>query len=183
MIQSIQKNSNTCFWQLVVPWRDKVIRRNMRKQGCLRCLAIKFSIVVYYFVMKQEWTLLVIKFLLFWAQEYIKNIRAAYTKDFTSKDVSKRQIAVATYLIDKLALRAGNEKVLVTWNLFFIKKGKVESIMRADVTEWPYIFVCGHTNTHTHIFSHMGYGTWHVCNSIWQGDQNFKIENYVVDLY
>ncbi|MFQ6635324.1 hypothetical protein Gotur_011891 [Gossypium turneri] len=43
-------------------------------------------------------------------KEYIKNIRAAYTKDFTSKDVTKRQIAVATYLIDKLALRAGNEK-------------------------------------------------------------------------
>ncbi|XP_048327556.1 DNA topoisomerase 1 alpha-like isoform X1 [Ziziphus jujuba] len=43
-------------------------------------------------------------------KEYIKNIRTAYTKDFTSKDVSKRQIAVATYLIDKLALRAGNEK-------------------------------------------------------------------------
>ncbi|OMO83625.1 DNA topoisomerase I [Corchorus capsularis] len=41
---------------------------------------------------------------------YIKNIRAAYTKDFTTKDVMKRQIAVATYLIDKLALRAGNEK-------------------------------------------------------------------------
>ncbi|XP_040935911.1 DNA topoisomerase 1 beta isoform X3 [Gossypium hirsutum] len=43
-------------------------------------------------------------------KEYIWNIRAAYTKDFTSKDVTKRQIAVATYLIDKLALRAGNEK-------------------------------------------------------------------------
>ncbi|KAG9445299.1 hypothetical protein H6P81_016639 [Aristolochia fimbriata] len=43
-------------------------------------------------------------------KNYIKNIRATYTKDFTSKDVSKRQIAVATYLIDKLALRAGNEK-------------------------------------------------------------------------
>ncbi|KAK8633504.1 hypothetical protein V6N13_014349 [Hibiscus sabdariffa] len=43
-------------------------------------------------------------------KEYIKNIRAAYTKDFTSKDVTKRQISVATYLIDKLALRAGNEK-------------------------------------------------------------------------
>ncbi|KAI4388208.1 hypothetical protein MLD38_000560 [Melastoma candidum] len=43
-------------------------------------------------------------------KDYIHNIRAAYTKDFTSKDVTKRQIAVATYLIDKLALRAGNEK-------------------------------------------------------------------------
>lgn len=43
-------------------------------------------------------------------KDYIKNIRAAYTKNFTSKDVTKRQIAVATYLIDKLALRAGNEK-------------------------------------------------------------------------
>lgn len=44
-------------------------------------------------------------------QEYIKDIRVNYTRDFTSKDVTKRQIAVATYLIDKLALRAGNEKV------------------------------------------------------------------------
>ncbi|KAL6549677.1 hypothetical protein OROHE_008408 [Orobanche hederae] len=43
-------------------------------------------------------------------KEYIQGIRAAYTTDFTSKDPTKRQIAVATYLIDKLALRAGNEK-------------------------------------------------------------------------
>ncbi|GKV38720.1 hypothetical protein SLEP1_g46602 [Rubroshorea leprosula] len=43
-------------------------------------------------------------------KDYIVNIRAAYTKDFTNKDTTKRQIAVATYLIDKLALRAGNEK-------------------------------------------------------------------------
>ncbi|GLT66609.1 hypothetical protein SLA2020_389660 [Shorea laevis] len=43
-------------------------------------------------------------------KDYIENIRAAYTKNFTSQDVTKRQIAVATYLIDKLALRAGNEK-------------------------------------------------------------------------
>lgn len=44
-------------------------------------------------------------------QEHIDRIRAAYTKDFNSKDSVKRQVAVATYLIDKLALRAGNEKV------------------------------------------------------------------------
>lgn len=44
-------------------------------------------------------------------KDYIQGIRAAYTKDFTSKDSTKKQIAVATYLIDKLALRAGNEKV------------------------------------------------------------------------
>ncbi|KAH7674182.1 DNA topoisomerase I protein [Dioscorea alata] len=43
-------------------------------------------------------------------KDYIKNIRLNYTKDFTSKDPTKRQISVATYLIDKLALRAGNEK-------------------------------------------------------------------------
>ncbi|XP_010913963.1 DNA topoisomerase 1 beta isoform X1 [Elaeis guineensis] len=43
-------------------------------------------------------------------KDYIHNIRANYTRDFTSKDATKRQIAVATYLIDKLALRAGNEK-------------------------------------------------------------------------
>ncbi|OIW20459.1 hypothetical protein TanjilG_11859 [Lupinus angustifolius] len=41
---------------------------------------------------------------------FIGNIRAAYTKDFTCGDITKQQIAVATYLIDKLALRAGNEK-------------------------------------------------------------------------
>lgn len=43
-------------------------------------------------------------------KDYIHGIRGTYTKDFTSKDITKRQIAVATYLIDKLALRAGNEK-------------------------------------------------------------------------
>ncbi|KAH7660304.1 DNA topoisomerase I protein [Dioscorea alata] len=43
-------------------------------------------------------------------KDYIHGIRATYTKDFNSKDATKRQIAVATYLIDKLALRAGNEK-------------------------------------------------------------------------
>lgn len=41
---------------------------------------------------------------------YIEGIREAYTKNFASKDATKRQVAVATYLIDKLALRAGNEK-------------------------------------------------------------------------
>ncbi|GAB4858462.1 hypothetical protein Ancab_009936 [Ancistrocladus abbreviatus] len=43
-------------------------------------------------------------------KDYIRDIRATYTKNFTSKDMTKRQIAVATYLIDRLALRAGNEK-------------------------------------------------------------------------
>ncbi|XP_028102476.1 DNA topoisomerase 1-like [Camellia sinensis] len=43
-------------------------------------------------------------------KDYIQGIRAAYTKDFSSKDITRRQIAVATYLIDKLALWAGNEK-------------------------------------------------------------------------
>nr|BAK32961.1 topoisomerase I [Ophiorrhiza ridleyana] len=44
-------------------------------------------------------------------KDYIHGIRAAYTKGFTNnKDPMKKQIAVATYLIDKLALRAGNEK-------------------------------------------------------------------------
>ncbi|XP_057540485.1 DNA topoisomerase 1 alpha-like [Amaranthus tricolor] len=43
-------------------------------------------------------------------KDYIQGIRSAYTKDFTNKDMAKKQIAVATYLIDRLALRAGNEK-------------------------------------------------------------------------
>lgn len=41
---------------------------------------------------------------------HIQRIRENYTKDFKNKDVTRREIAVATYLIDKLALRAGNEK-------------------------------------------------------------------------
>ncbi|KAG6554934.1 hypothetical protein Mapa_003518 [Marchantia paleacea] len=43
-------------------------------------------------------------------KNYINNIRSTYTKQFSSSDMAKRQIAVATYLIDRLALRAGNEK-------------------------------------------------------------------------
>ncbi|PNT62067.1 hypothetical protein BRADI_5g24917v3 [Brachypodium distachyon] len=43
-------------------------------------------------------------------KDHIDNIRVNYTKDFRSKDQVKKQIAVATYLVDKLALRAGNEK-------------------------------------------------------------------------
>ncbi|KAE8775865.1 DNA topoisomerase 1 [Hordeum vulgare] len=43
-------------------------------------------------------------------KDYIGSILENYTKDFRSKDQRKKQIAVATYLIDKLALRAGNEK-------------------------------------------------------------------------
>lgn len=43
-------------------------------------------------------------------KDYIEDIRITYTKNFTSPDPTTRQIAVATYLIDRLALRAGNEK-------------------------------------------------------------------------
>jgi len=44
-------------------------------------------------------------------QDHIDKIRRTYTKAFSSEDEVARQIAVATYLIDRLALRAGNEKV------------------------------------------------------------------------
>lgn len=43
-------------------------------------------------------------------QDYILDIRANYRKDFRNKDLMKQQISVAAYLIDMLALRAGNEK-------------------------------------------------------------------------
>ncbi|KAG0585132.1 hypothetical protein KC19_3G261200 [Ceratodon purpureus] len=43
-------------------------------------------------------------------KDYIDDIRRTYTKNFRSSDPTKQQIAVATYLIDRLALRAGNEK-------------------------------------------------------------------------
>ena len=40
----------------------------------------------------------------------IGKIREDYTKDFKSKEMRIRQRSVALYFIDKLALRAGNEK-------------------------------------------------------------------------
>ncbi|RMC14710.1 hypothetical protein DUI87_06882 [Hirundo rustica rustica] len=40
----------------------------------------------------------------------VHTIRAQYRKDWKSKEMKKRQRAVALYFIDKLALRAGNEK-------------------------------------------------------------------------
>ncbi|GMT02473.1 hypothetical protein PENTCL1PPCAC_24647, partial [Pristionchus entomophagus] len=40
----------------------------------------------------------------------VGSIRATYTADFKSKRMEVRQMAVALYFIDKLALRAGNEK-------------------------------------------------------------------------
>lgn len=41
---------------------------------------------------------------------HIDKIRREYEKDWNSKNLDERQRAVAMYLIDKLALRAGNEK-------------------------------------------------------------------------
>jgi DNA topoisomerase-1 len=40
----------------------------------------------------------------------IKKVRRKYTEDLNSVDLKTRQIACAVYLIDKLALRVGNEK-------------------------------------------------------------------------
>jgi len=41
---------------------------------------------------------------------YIEKLRIDYTEDWKSKEMKVRQRAVAIYFIDKLALRAGNEK-------------------------------------------------------------------------
>lgn len=43
-------------------------------------------------------------------KDVVQNIRAQYQIDWKSKEMKKRQRAVALYFIDKLALRAGNEK-------------------------------------------------------------------------
>ncbi|NXI57306.1 TOP1M topoisomerase, partial [Chloroceryle aenea] len=43
-------------------------------------------------------------------KDVVHKIRAGYRADWKSKEMRKRQIAVALYFIDKLALRAGNEK-------------------------------------------------------------------------
>ena len=43
-------------------------------------------------------------------KKYIESIRESYTKAFRSNSRRMQQIGVATYLIDKLALRAGHDK-------------------------------------------------------------------------
>ena len=43
-------------------------------------------------------------------KKHINRIRDQYVTDFKSKEMRLRQRAVALYFIDKLALRAGNEK-------------------------------------------------------------------------
>ena len=43
-------------------------------------------------------------------KKHIGKIREKYTEEFKSKEMRLRQRAVALYFIDKLALRAGNEK-------------------------------------------------------------------------
>lgn len=45
-----------------------------------------------------------------WLQDYIGGIRKAYEHDWDSSSMRERQMAVALYFIDKLALRAGHEK-------------------------------------------------------------------------
>ncbi|XP_057818740.2 DNA topoisomerase 1 alpha [Cryptomeria japonica] len=43
-------------------------------------------------------------------KDYIGNIRDSYKQNFKSQNMIERKIAVATYLIDRLSLRAGNQK-------------------------------------------------------------------------
>lgn len=43
-------------------------------------------------------------------KKHINVIRADYKKNMQSSDVGEAQLAVTTYLVDKLALRAGGEK-------------------------------------------------------------------------
>uniref|UniRef100_A0A2C9W9Q6 DNA topoisomerase I n=2 Tax=Manihot esculenta TaxID=3983 RepID=A0A2C9W9Q6_MANES len=75
-------------------------------------------------------------------KDYIWNIRAAYQKDFKSKDLTKKQIAVATYLIDKLALRAGNEKdddEADTVGCCTLKVANVECIPRSSNLKFDFL--------------------------------------------
>ncbi|EFH62047.1 predicted protein [Arabidopsis lyrata subsp. lyrata] len=43
---------------------------------------------------------------------HIGSIRAKYLNDVAARDVLKKQLAVAIYLIDRLAFRAGYEKIV-----------------------------------------------------------------------
>ena len=43
-------------------------------------------------------------------QDHVDDIRAQYERDWSSTNLATRQMGVALYFIDKLALRAGHEK-------------------------------------------------------------------------
>ena len=95
---------------------DKEKYEKARALKVLSCFIYQLLLILRFhmiFCMIFKRTFLILEYLNIWVQNYIERIRAAYTKDFTSKDITKQQIAVATYFIDKLALRAGNEKVQV----------------------------------------------------------------------
>ena len=72
-------------------------------------------------------------------KQYILDIRRTYTRDFENKDMQKRQIAVATYLIDRLALRAGNEKVF--FFLFFKFFPHLFHFPPHFLQSFPYFFI------------------------------------------
>ncbi|XP_004293453.1 PREDICTED: DNA topoisomerase 1-like [Fragaria vesca subsp. vesca] len=73
-------------------------------------------------------------------KEYIANIRAAYTRDFTSEDEVKQQKAVATYLIDKVGLRSGTEKNFGTTVFYGCCAIKVENVRAIPPSSLEFVF-------------------------------------------
>ena len=118
------RHDNTVTW--LAFWNDPINSKEMKyvflaassslkgqsdkekyeKARKLKVITFIFSILRLLF-----WSVVDINGMCLFKQDYIQSIRKNYTRDFTNKDDTKKQIAVATYLIDKLALRAGNEKV------------------------------------------------------------------------
>jgi DNA topoisomerase-1 len=98
-------------------WKGQSDKEKYEKARMLKVCSILFILVILHFqmifCMIFKRTILIMEYLDIFVQSHIGKIRAAYTKGFTSKDITKQQIAVATYFIDKLALRAGNEKVQI----------------------------------------------------------------------
>ncbi|XP_066339107.1 uncharacterized protein [Miscanthus floridulus] len=87
--------------------------------------------------------------------DHIQTMRENYTQDFRNKDVTRSHIAGPTYPIDKLALRAGNEKRHLTMSKSrYIKQGKVlnlpirlacnsgSNVHTCFLSDWCYQFEC-----------------------------------------
>jgi len=148
MIQLAKRISSMFSWQQAAHWKGKVTKRSMRSPESWRWG--KFSLYIWRFWVCMYWC--TYNFLVCHWQGHIQRIRENYTKDFKNKDVTRRQIAVATYLIDKLALRAGNEKVHPTgtcvrwlWVMFQYSWGyylSVISVMCLVAIWFPTFGVC-----------------------------------------
>ena len=76
-------------------------------------------------------------------KDQVDKIREQYRDDWKSKEMKVRQRAVAVYFIDKLALRAGNEKDSdETADTVGCCSIRVEHISESSKSSCQQVFVC-----------------------------------------